>query len=62
MPCTAYKGGQRRMMERVYTTMKNVGAANIAIGVTLIVLGLAAGILTIITGAKLLIRKDDVAF
>lgn len=42
--------------------MKNVGAANIAIGVTLIVLGLAAGILTIITGAKLLIRKDDVAF
>lgn len=49
-------------MERVYKTMKNVGAANISIGIVLIVLGLASGILNIIAGGKLLARKDDLSF
>ena len=50
------------MMERVYKTMRNIGAANIAIGVVLIVLGLATGILSIIAGGNLLARKDDLSF
>lgn len=49
-------------MEKVYNTVRNVGAANIAIGIILIVIGLATGILTIVSGAKLLARKDDIAF
>lgn len=49
-------------MERVYLTMRNTGAANIAVGIIMIVVGLSAGILTIITGANLLKRKSELNF
>lgn len=49
-------------MENVYKTMKNTGAANIAIGIVLIVIGLSAGIVTIITGANLLKKKSQLTF
>lgn len=49
-------------MERIYKTMKNTGAANIAIGIVLIVIGLSAGVLAIITGANLLKKKSQLTF
>ena len=49
-------------MERVYTTMRNTGAANIAIGIILIVIGLSAGVVAIVTGANLLKRKSQLTF
>ena len=44
-------------MERVYKTMRNIGGANIAVGVVLISVGLIAGTVSIVTGAILLKRK-----
>ncbi len=49
-------------MERIYKTMKNTGAANIAIGIVLIVIGLSAGIVAIVTGANLLKKKSQLTF
>ena len=45
--------------ERIYNTMGNAGAAGIAVGIVTAVVGLAAGIVMIISGAHLLIRKRD---
>lgn len=50
------------MNEKVYKTMKNVGGWNIAIGIVLIVVGVATGILQIIHGGKLLNNKKDITF
>ena len=49
-------------MERVYKTMRNIGAANIAVGVVLISVGLIAGTVSIVTGALLLKRKSEITF
>ncbi|MCI8982852.1 MAG: hypothetical protein HFG78_10665 [Hungatella sp.] len=49
-------------MERVYKTMRNIGAANIAVGVVLISVGLIAGTVSIVTGAVLLKRKSEITF
>lgn len=49
-------------MERIYKTMRNTGAANIAVGVVLISVGLIAGIVSIVTGAILLKRKSEITF
>ncbi|EHI54978.1 hypothetical protein HMPREF9333_01825 [Johnsonella ignava ATCC 51276] len=49
-------------MEKVYNTMRNSGAACIAIGIISIVLGVATGIVAIVFGAKLLTRKDEIVF
>ncbi len=49
-------------MERVYKTMRNVGAGSIALGVIILVSGLIAGILSIVNGALLLKRKNDITF
>ena len=48
-----------KMMEKIYKVMRNVGAASIAMGVVLITVGLITGILSIIEGAILLKRKED---
>lgn len=50
------------MNEKVYKTMRNVGAWNIAFGVVLIVIGVTVGILQIIHGGKLLSSKKDITF
>ena len=42
--------------------MKNVGGANIAFGVVLIVCGVAIGVISIINGAKLLKAKAEIMF
>lgn len=49
-------------MERVYTTMRNTGASNIAVGIIMIVAGLAAGTIAIVSGAVLLKRKSEITF
>ncbi len=49
-------------MERVYKTMRNTGAANIAVGDVLISVGLIAGTVSIVTGAILLKRKSEITF
>ena len=49
-------------MERIYTTMRNIGAANIAIGIVLISVGVISGIVSIVTGAVLLKRKSEITF
>ncbi|MGN1204258.1 MAG: hypothetical protein ACI4SA_04285 [Lachnospiraceae bacterium] len=50
------------MEEKVYKTMRNTGAVNIAIGIVTMILGIAGGVLLIIGGAKLLSRKSDILF
>ncbi len=49
-------------MESVYKTMRNTGVGNIAIGIIMIVTGLTAGTMAIITGAILLKKKSQITF
>ena len=49
-------------MERVYETMRNVGAGNIAIGIIIAITGLAVGVVAIVNGALLLKRKSEIEF
>ncbi len=44
-------------MEKLYKTLGLTGAASIAVGIVIIVIGVAAGILSIVTGAKLINSK-----
>ena len=46
--------------KKIYKTLNNTGAADIAIGIIVLVTGVASGILMIISGAKLLRRKRSV--
>lgn len=50
------------MAEKIYKTMRLVGAANVALGIIIIVSGVATGILTIIGGSKLLKNKNELTF
>ncbi len=50
------------MGEKVYKTMKSVGAFNIVMGIILIVSGAATGILVIAKGARLLRDKSELTF
>ena len=49
-------------MERAYLAMKNSGAGSIAIGIILIVVGVTAGVLSIVSGANLLRHKREITF
>jgi len=49
-------------MERVYKRVKGVGAANITIGVLLIIIGITFGVLSIVGGGKLLKCRNDILF
>ena len=49
------------MVEKVYKTMKSVGASNI-VGILLIVGAIAAGVVLIAKGAKLLHDKSELTF
>ena len=49
-------------MERAYLAMKNSGAGSIAIGIILIVVGVTAGVLSILSGAHLLKHKRAITF
>lgn len=49
-------------MEKVYKTMRNTGSLNITIGIIMIVAGVAAGTMAIISGGILLKRKSEITF
>ena len=49
-------------MAKAYKTMGNVGAANIALGIIVAVTGITAGILTIVSGARLLANRKNITF
>lgn len=50
------------MNEKAYKTMTSIGAGNLVIGIIVLVVGLATGILTIINGGRLLKAKSDLIF
>lgn len=54
--------GALNMNEKTYKTMSQAGGGSIAVGIIVLVTGLAAGIVMIVTGARLLKRKSDLIF
>ena len=54
--------GGIRMNEKTYKTMTGAGAGNIALGIIMLVSGVACGILAIVNGARILKRKSDLIF
>lgn len=50
------------MEENVYRTMKSVGIGNLVLGILMILVGIAAGVASIVNGAKLLSRRKDLMF
>lgn len=50
------------IMEKIYKTMKSVGAFNVVMGILMIVSGICVGVTVIVKGAKLLKHKSDLIF
>lgn len=48
------------MEERVYKAMSKVGGGSIAVGVIVLAVGIASGILMIVGGARLLKEKSHI--
>ena len=46
--------------EKIYKTMGKAGVWNIVIAIIIMVTGIVSGIMLLISGAKLLLRKGDV--
>ncbi|EET59888.1 hypothetical protein BRYFOR_08011 [Marvinbryantia formatexigens DSM 14469] len=46
--------------EKIYRTLSATGAGDIVIGILVIVVGLAAGILAVVNGARLLASRKHV--
>ena len=49
-------------MEKTYKLMKFCGGAGIAVGVIMIVVGVATGVKSIVNGARLLVGKKNIEF
>ena len=49
-------------MEKLYKSLRLSGGACIAIGCIMIVTGVACGVLSVITGGRLLANKDKISF
>lgn len=50
------------MEEKIYKTMKRSGGMNITLGILMIIFGITAGVLMIVTGGRLLVKKADILF
>lgn len=50
------------MNEKAYKTMSKAGGWSIALGVVAIVLGIAMGVMNIVSGAKLINDKSNITF
>ncbi len=48
------------MDEKIYKTLGSTGAANLAIGICILVTGITSGILLIVNGARLLKSKKGI--
>ena len=62
MNSTEQNRQERLMNEKIYKMMTTVGAGNIVLGVIMIVTGIAAGVITIVGGARLLKNKSGLTF
>ena len=49
-------------MEKAYRAMRNSGAGSIAVGIIVLVVGIATGIVSIVNGASLLKHKNEITF
>ena len=54
--------GVYRLSEKAYKAMGLAGAAGIAVGIVVTVIGIAAGVISIISGARLLKEKKGILF
>lgn len=54
--------GEVAVGEKEYKTMSGAGALNIVVGIVSLCVGVASGVLLIISGAKLLARKSQIMF
>lgn len=54
--------GKENMEERTYKIMGGAGALNLAFGVVIMVVGIAGGVLLVISGAKLLAGRNKILF
>lgn len=50
------------MNERIYKAITNNGVASLVLGIITLCVGVAAGTILIITGAKVLKKKKDIIF
>lgn len=50
------------MEEKVYKTMGSTGAASLAVGICVLAGGIAAGVLLIVNGARLLKNRSGIVF
>ncbi|MBQ1688509.1 MAG: hypothetical protein II073_04420 [Lachnospiraceae bacterium] len=50
------------MEEKVYKSMAAIGIANLVTGILVIIAGIAAGVVIIVNGAKLIKRRSDLTF
>lgn len=50
------------MNEKIYKTMGLSGAASITVGIVVTVIGIAAGVVSIVSGCALLKRKKNITF
>ncbi len=50
------------MDEKLYKKVKSTGALNLVFGIIVMVTGIAAGVMLIVSGAKLLAHKSDNLF
>ena len=50
------------MNEKIYKTMGLTGAASIASGIVIAVIGIAAGVVSIVSGCVLLKRRKNITF
>jgi hypothetical protein len=46
--------------EKIYKTITRTGACNLAVGIITLVTGIAAGVLLIVGGARLLKRRSEI--
>lgn len=49
-------------MERAYKTMTSSGAMNIAFGIVVLIIGITAGIISIVNGARLMMHRNELTF
>lgn len=50
------------MEEKIYKTMGSTGAANLVLGICVLIVGIVSGILLIVNGARLLKDKGKIMF
>lgn len=50
------------MMEKLYTKMNSIGISSIVMGIVAITAGVAAGVVMIVNGSRLLASKKDITF